>query len=403
MSFEIHVEKIVSDLYILRLDEEDVEYFEALWRIPEKITYNAYLLVGPEETILFDGWKSSYADDLIESIKKVVDPRDITHIIVHHMEPDHSGSLPRVLEENGFRAEVIGHPLTKSMIEAFYHIDPKFKPVRDGEELQLAGEGLKFILVPWLHWPETVATYLENRRTLITLDVFGGYSAPKAVFDEDEQIVEEYLRGVRRYVATVIGRYREFIIRNIEKLRSLGLEVEVIAPAHGIVWRNNPNRIMEYYLRLAEGSPESGKILVVYASMYGLSRHAIEFAVERLRSMGKRPVIYEFSDKIQASLTDIVGDAIDCEAILLGAPTYEADIFPMMRLVAEVLSRKIPEKPVLIIGSYAWGGVAGVKLAEIFKSAGFKSVEVVEFRGKPGEVVLRRIQEAVDVLASKIA
>jgi len=402
VSPEIFVEKVVRDLYVLRVDDEEAKYFEALWRIPEKITYNAYLLIGDNERILFDGWKLSFAENLIESIRKVIDPKEITHIVLHHMEPDHSGSLPKVLEVNKFKAEVIAHPMAKSMIEAFYQINPKFKPVRDGEELPLAGERLKFLHTPWLHWPETIVTYLADRKVLLTCDAFGGFSTPKTLFD-DESVIKGYLPAVRRYVASIVGHYRQYIIRNIEKLQKLGLKIEVIAPGHGIIWKNDPTRIVKYYLELAEGSPEKGKILVAYASMYGSVKDAVDFVVEKLRDLNKNPIIYEFSDKKQSSLTDIIGDAVNSEAIVIAAPTYEADAFPTIRYVAELLSKKIPGKPVLILSSYGWSGAAGKRLAEIFKSAGVKSVEIVEFKGKPSNKVIERLAEAIEELVAKTA
>ncbi len=391
------VEKIADNFYLLRIDDEEVKYFEAVWRIPEKITYNTYLLLGDGECVLFDGWKEDYSEDFVNAVAKIIDPKEITHIVLHHMEPDHSGSLPGLLEANGFKAEVMGHPMVRTLVEAFYGIKPKFKPVKDGEKTSIAGERLQFFHTPWLHWPETMMTYLADRGVLVTGDAFGGFSAPETLFDDDEEVVREYIPSVRRYVASIIGYYRRYISRNIEKLEKLGLEFKLIAPAHGIIWKNHPRKIIEYYLKLAEGVPEEGKISVIYASMYGASKFAASVAVEELKKRGKRPVVYGFTDQEQPSITSVLGDAFDSEAIILASPTYEADVFPTISYIADLIMKKVPQnKPVLILSSYGWAGVAGKKLAERFKEAGFEIVEVVEFRGRLRDEEKERILNAVE-------
>ncbi len=393
MAPRILSQEIAREFYLLRIDDEKVKYFEALWGIPEKVTYNAYLLVG-DDVVLFDCWKDVYADDLVEAVKEVVDPQDITHIIVHHIEPDHSGSLPKVLEVNRFRAEVVAHVMAKPMIEAFYRISPKFRIVKDGEELVLAGERIRILHTPWLHWPETMMSYLSSRRILVSCDAFGGYSIPRAVFDDEEDVVQGYLPSVRKYVATIIGFYRQHIIRNIEKIQSLGLSINMIAPAHGLIWKKNPQLIIDYYRDLANGVPDDNKILVVSGSMYGLMEVAARAAVEEVEKLGGRVVFYRFNDSEQPPFSEIIGDAIDSRAIILAAPTYEAGIYPPLDQLVDLISRKIPPKPMLIIGSYGWAGVAAKKISEKLEGSGFKVIEVIEFRGSADEKDVQRIRES---------
>ncbi|MCL7392192.1 MAG: FprA family A-type flavoprotein, partial [Thaumarchaeota archaeon] len=387
--------EIESGFYLLRVDDEKVNYFEAIWSIPERITYNAYLLVEDGGAVLFDGWKTVYADDLIEAIRGIVSPRDLTHVIVHHVEPDHSGSLPKVLEANGFRAEVVTNPMSKPMIESFYKICPKFRLVKDCEEISAAGEKIKLINTPWLHWPETMMSYLTNRRILVPCDAFGGYSIPRTILDEDDEVVREYLPSVRKYVATVIGFYRQYIIRNIERLQNLQLDIEIIAPAHGLIWKRNPRLILDYYRSLAEGRPDGNKILVVSGSMYGLMEKAARIAVEEVERLGGRTAFYQFNDLEQPPFSEIIGNAIDSRAIILAAPTYEAGVYPPIDHLADLITKKIPPKPVLILGSYGWAGIVAKKLSEKLTGAGFKVVEMIEFRGSPSEEDVRRIKEGV--------
>ena len=395
MSLRILCQEIERGFYLLRVDDERVNYFEGIWSIPEGVTYNAYLLVGGNGAVLFDGWKTVYADDLIEVIGGIVSPRDLTHVIVHHVEPDHSGSLPKLLEANGFRAEVVAHPMAKPMIESFYKISPRFRLVRDGEEILAAGERIRLIHTPWLHWPETMTSYLAGRKILISCDAFGGYSIPRTIFDDDDVVVREYLPSVRKYVATVIGFYRQHIIRNIEKLRDLQLDIGIIAPAHGLVWGRNPRLIMDYYRSLAEGRPDDNKILVVSGSMYGLIEEAARIVVEEVERLRGRAAYYRFNDLEQPPFSEIIGDAIDSRAIILAAPTYEAGVYPLIDNLVDLIVKKIPPKPVLILGSYGWAGAAARRLSEKLAAAGFKIVEAIEFKGSPNEDDARRIRDSV--------
>ena len=314
------------------------------------------------------------------------------------MEPDHSGSIKEVLEANRYKAIVIGHPLTKMMLKSFYGIEPRFRIVRDGEVLDIGDKKLMFIHTPWLHWPETIMTYLEDYGVLLSCDAFGGYSIPSTIFDDNREVVKSYMPYVKKYIANIIGYYRNHILRNIEKIKKLGLNIKIIAPAHGLVFRNNPGRIIDYYLRIGKAEPLDNKVVVIYGSMYGFVEKAIEYAIEVLRKNGIKPVVFKFTDREQASISDIVSEVIDSKAIIFGAGTYEAGVFPTIRYVAEVIKHKVGGgKQVLIISSYGWGGVAGKKLQDILAPE-FNIVDVIEFRGMPSKDYLERVKKALDRL-----
>lgn len=396
------VEEIIKGLYLLRLDDDETRFFEALWEIPEGITYNSYLLRTGNRTVLFDTWKKGCGDEFIRRLKEIVDPSKIDFIVVHHTEPDHSGCIGEVLEENGYKAEVIGHPLVKSMLASFYGVSPRFKAVKDGETLNLDGLKLRFIHTPWLHWPETIMTYVEDWKLLLSGDAFGSYSIPEGTYDD--KIPEDYLWFAKKYFANVIGHYRQRVKDSIEKITSnLGLKIDIIAPLHGLIWRRNPALIVEKYMSWADVTPESGKVLVVYSSMYGSVEEAVEKAVEMLEKKGLNPVVFRFTAREQARIADIVGEALDMHGMIVGAATYENHVFPKMAYVLDLLAWKTSaEKPVLIISSYGWGGIAARKMLEILGNAGFNITGVVEFKGgmdeKDKDKLVASIQKFVESL-----
>ncbi len=223
--------KIDEKIYAIMIHDRKTGYFEGIWRIPEGITYNSYLYLSDELNILFDTVKRDFSNKLIEAIRELIHPKDIDAVVIHHMEPDHTSGLKDFLEENKWSAEIWSHPLSLKMIKAFYKIDVRFRSLKDLETITTGDEEIKVIYTPWLHWPETIMTYMLNRGVLFSGDAFGGYSIPEEA--TDKSLDDEYFRATRKYLATIIGFYRQWIVKNIEKLDRLHIKPTIIAPAHG--------------------------------------------------------------------------------------------------------------------------------------------------------------------------
>ncbi len=390
-----HVDKLAEDVYLLRVDDRETRYFEALWEIPEGITYNAYLVLGEERKVLVDGWKVGYTKHLLDAVSGIVEPRDIDYIVVNHMEPDHTGTLPAVYSAAP-EAQILGHPLSRRMLASFYGITQRVKPVKDSERVDIGGgRSIVFHHTPWLHWPETMMTLLEPDNILFSCDAFGGYSIPAALYDDDDNAVENYLPSVRKYVYTVIGNYIQHVTRNIEKLAGRGVSPSIVAPGHGLVFRRHPGRIIEYYASLAEGASEKGKVTVVYDSMYGFVEEQVMEAVKQLENSGARPLVYRIVDTEHPRISDIIGDVADSEALVIGVSTYEAGAFPLIEYIVRLIAHKV-KRPLrtLLLSSYGWGGVAGKKLAKTLESAGHKVAGIIEVNGAPGPEDRKRIREA---------
>jgi len=406
----IRVEKILDDpeLYLLRVDDDRIKYFEATWDIPEGITYNAYLMKLKDAVVLFDATKKEYADLFLEKLGELVDPKEITHIIVHHTEPDHSGALPKVLEANGYRAQIIGTSFAKRFLEGFYgeKVVENFHAIKDGEEIQIGGRTFRFITVPWLHWPDTMVTYVVEDGLLFSCDFGGGYGIPETIDDSDEEVVKEYLPHVTKYIITVIGHYHKYIGQNMKKLQDLGIvaETKMLLPGHGLIWRKDPRRIFRHYEDVGAGKAKKGKILVIYDSMYGFVEKRMEIVIGELRKHGYSPVVYRFTDKEAPAVSDILGEVPDSEAIVIGASTYEAEIHPRIRYTLyEIVDKANYEKPALIVGAFGWGGVAGRKIETLITRSKFDHVDTVESRGMPRPEDEERLREGVRSLIARLS
>ncbi len=398
----VRVERLLEEpeLYIIRVDDDRIKYFEATWDIPEGITYNAYLMKLEDAVVLFDTTKAEYADLFLEKLRELVNPEEITHIIVHHTEPDHSGALPKVLEANGYRAQLMGTAFARNLLEGFYgkEVVKNFKIVEDGEEMSIGGRTFRFITVPWLHWPDTMITYVVEDKLIFSCDVAGGYGIPETIDDSDEEVVQKYLPYVTKYIVTVIGHYRKYIVQNLEKLKGLGIidDARMILPGHGLIWRKDPKRILQYYEDVGTGKAKEGKVLVIYDSMYGFVEKRMEIVIDELKKLGKKPVVYRFTDKEAPAISDILGEVPDSEALIIGASTYEAEIHPRIRYALyEIVDKANYEKPVLIVGAFGWGGVAGRKIETLITRSKFDHVDTVESKGAPGPEDEEKLREAV--------
>ncbi|ASJ04747.1 FprA family A-type flavoprotein [Thermococcus barossii] len=404
---DVKVEKILEDpeLYIIRVDDDRIKYFEATWDIPEGITYNAYLMKLDGATVLFDLSKREYTELFMEALEKLVDPEEITHVVIHHTEPDHTGALPTFLEANGYKAKLIGTNFAKRFLEGFYgeKVVENFHIIKDGEEMRIGGKTFRFITVPWLHWPDTMITYAVEDRLIFSCDAGGGYGIPKTIDDSDEEVVREYLPHVTKYIVTVIGHYHKYIVQNIKKLKGLGIlkEARMILPGHGLIWRKNPARIFEHYEAVGAGKVTKGKVLVLYDSMYGFVERRMEIVLNELRKHGLKPVVYRFTDKEAPAVSDILGEVPDSEAIIIGASTYEAEIHPRIRYALyEIVDKANYEKPVLIVGAFGWAGVAGKKIETLITRSKFDHVDTVESRGMPRPEDEERLREGVRKLVA---
>ncbi|MEZ0345109.1 MAG: FprA family A-type flavoprotein [Infirmifilum sp.] len=392
---KVYLGKVADDLYVLRVDDVHTVFFEALWEIPERISYNAYLLVKGDHVVLFDGWKERYADLFLETLKSVADPRDITEVIVHHLEPDHSGSIKKLAQVNS-KAVFYGHPLAGKMLKSFYGVS-RFKPLPDGATIDI-GTPAKFIHTPWLHWPETSITYLQEYGVLLTCDAFGSYSL-QPLFDDEVDLVE-LEREIRKYFVTVIGHYAPNVSKAIRKLEEAAITPRVIAPGHGTILRSHIKDVLNFYSNLAEGKSVN-KATIIYVSMYGNVEAVASHVGEVLKARSIPVEVYAFTDSSRANVSDALASMTDSRLVVLGAATYEADVQPLIRFLVDIIGEKLSYRRdlrFLVLAPYAWSGIAGKKIVEKLKGFGFMSVEAVEWEGLANNEVLERVSQKLEQL-----
>ncbi|NLH59584.1 MAG: FprA family A-type flavoprotein [Clostridiales bacterium] len=397
--------KIADGIHMLTMNVEDI-LFEGIWEIANGVTLNSYIVEG-EKTAIIDGvigW-DGVPDTLYNSLKEMgVEPERIDYLIVNHMEPDHSGwisSFQKIKDD----FTIVCTDKAAKMLGSFYGED-KIRVVKEGDTLDLGkGKVLSFHPVPNVHWPDTMYTYEMNSKTLFSCDMFGAFGRMGDHIFDDELTKEERdffeVEGIR-YYSNVMTTFTPSLRKAIDKAKEL--EVKIIAPGHGPVYRKDPQRIIDDYSRYSLYAEGAGKneVTILWGSMYGMTAKAVAHAETILKREG---VKYNKLEMPIESESLMVATVFKSAGIIIAAPTYEYKLFPPVAAALNELGRKkITGKQAFRFGSYGWSGGAEKELKEIMdrNRMNWDFVESVEFEGSPKEEDLKKVEAGILELLENI-
>jgi len=390
--------KIADGIHMLTLNVEDI-LFEGMWELANGVTINSYIVQG-DKTAIIDGvigW-DGVPETLYKGLEEIgVDPKSIDYLVVNHMEPDHSGWISNFRKVKDDFTIICTEKAAK-MVTSFYNED-KIKVVKEGDTLDLGkGKVLSFHPVPNVHWPDTMYTYESSTKTLFSCDMFGSFGMMGDHCFDDELTPEEVdffeFEGMR-YYSNVMITFNSSVKKAIEKAKSL--EINTIAPSHGPVYRKNPQKIMDDYIRFTRYAEGAGKneVTILWGSMYGMTAKAIEHAESILKREG---VKYNKLQMPIESESEMVATVFRSAGIIIAAPTYEYKLFPPVAAALNELGRKrITGKVAFRFGSYGWSGGAEKELKEIIErnKMNWDFIESVEFEGAPKEEHLAKVEAGV--------
>lgn len=361
-------------------------------------SYNAYLIIGKEKTALIDTVQKNFTEQMNREIGHTIDPAAIDYVIMNHAEPDHAGSIPEVMKI-AKNARLVVSKMGADMAKVFYDVPTeRTMVVKDGEEVELGGKTLRFVEAAWLHWPETMFTYLVQDRVLFPCDFFGAHIAKSKLFDDE--IGDLLLPEAKRYYAEIMMPFPMAVQRALDKVKVL--DPKIIAPSHGPVYRN-PRRILDAYEQWARG-PLKPKVVLVYVTMWD-STGTLEKSIEE--SIAAEGVEVVPHNLLISDISHIMRDLVDSSAIVLGAPTVLNGAHPLAILMTEIIRAIKPRaRTVALFGSYGWGKGAIKMMTERLQQSGFEILESLEVRGPPrtedlqkatdfGKHVAQRIKETI--------
>ncbi len=381
--------EIKPGIYSVGAIDWDRRLFDSLIPLPDGTSYNSYLIKGSEKTALIDTVDPTMQDVLINRLSEL-GVKSIDYVVANHAEQDHSGTIPQVLERYP-EAKVVVTPKCKDMlIDLLMILEEKFITVNDKETISLGGRTLEFIHAPWVHWPETMLTYLREDKILFPCDFFGSHLATTDLYVSDEGQVYE---AAKRYYAEIMMPFRTTIQKNLEKVK--GYAIDIIAPSHGPMY-DKPEFIMKAYHSWAFDEPKN-IVVLPYISMHGSTHKMVEYLAGAL---AQRDVTVKQFDLTVTDIGKLAMALVDAATIVIGTPTILAGPHPNVAHAAILANALRPNlKFVSIIGSYGWGGKTVEQLAAMIPNLKVEILEPVLCKGFPREADFK----ALDSLATTIA
>ncbi len=365
--------------------------FDSLIPLPDGTSYNAYLVRGTEKSALIDSVDPAQSGVLMEQLRTV---EKIDYIIAQHAEQDHSGSLPIVLEKYPKAKLIVSEKAKSMMVDLLGIAEDRITIVADGERLELGGKTLRFIYTPWVHWPETMCTYLEQDKILFSCDFFGSHLATSDLYVTDQAKVYE---AAKRYYAEIMMPFRTVIRKNLEKIS--GNEIVMIAPSHGPVY-DQPAFIMEAYRDWVSDTVRN-EVVLPCISMHGSTRTMADYLISALAAKG---VTVNFFDLAVTDIGKLAIGLVDAATIVIGTPTVHIGPHPLVFYAAHLANALRPKvRYASIIGSYGWSSKAVEQIAGLIPNLKVELIEPVVCRGYPRLETFKALDKLAEAIAAKHA
>lgn len=369
-----NVRKVTEDIVWVGASDRRLALFENIFPIPRGVSYNSYVLLD-EKTVLLDTVDASVAGQFFENLEHVLDGRKLDYLIVNHMEPDHCamiGDLVRRYPE----VQVVGNTKTFGMIKQFFGTDfaERAVTVKEGDTLATGAHTLHFVMAPMVHWPEVMVTYDEKDKVLFAADGFGTFGALNGnIFADEVDFDRDWLDDARRYYTNIVGKYGASVQALLKK--ASGLEIAVICPLHGPIWRESLGYILEKYQKWSTYEAEDQAVVILYATMYGNTASAADALAGRLAAKGvKKIAVYDASN---THVSELISEIFRASHVVFAAPTYNGGIYPVMEnLLADMKALAVQNKTVALMENGTWAPTTAKQMRE--KLAELKNVTILD-------------------------
>ena len=367
------MQKISNRIYSVGVNDHDKALFEGLWPLPYGVSYNSYLVVD-EKVALIDTVEAGFEEEFLENINQAIGDKPIDYLVVNHMEPDHSSLVGYMLDKYP-GLQIVANAKTVPMLQGYYGTpQDKILVVKEGESVSLGRSTLSFYMIPMVHWPETMVTWLAEEQTVFSGDAFGTFGVVAEDIVDSTMTFELYRDEMIRYYSNIVGKYGTPVQSALKKLA--GLPVARICSTHGPVWENNVDDVVRLYDKLSKYEVERG-VCIVYGSMYGNTAAAADALALELESRGIPCAVHDLAGNNAGELgiSGALRDAFKYDTLIVGSPTYNNGIFPPVETFMRALkSRLIKDRRFYAFGSYTWAGSSVNQLNALAQEMGFELI-----------------------------
>lgn len=382
--------KITEDIIYVGVNDHDVDLFEGQYIVPNGMAYNSYV-IRDEKIAVMDTVDGRFAEEWLANIEKALDGATPDYLIVQHMEPDHAANI-QVFAEKYPSAQIVGNAKTFTMMKNFFHgleLDGKTVEVKNGETLNLGKHELTFVFAPMVHWPEVMVTYDSSDKVLFSADGFGKFGAL--------DVEEDWDCEARRYYIGIVGKYGAQV-QNLLKVAAT-LDIQIICPLHGPVLTENLGHYIEKYNIWSSYGVESEGVMIAYASVYGNTKKAAELLAEKLQEKGCPKVVV--CDLAREDMAEAVEDAFRYGKLVLASVTYNADVFPFMKIFIEHLTeRNYQKRTIGLIENGSWAPTAARVMTGMFEKS--KDITWLEHSVKIMSSLSEENEKELDAMAEEL-
>lgn len=365
------MKKISERIYYIGVNDDTKTLFEGLWPLPYGVSYNSYI-VADEKVALIDTVEHDFEAEYLDNIDQAIGDRPIDYLVVNHMEPDHSSLTAYMLDKHP-EMKVVANAKTVPMLKGYYGIDEsRILVMKDADSLSLGSCELTFYMVPMVHWPETMVTWLADEGTLFSGDAFGTFGAVNADVVDSEGTFESFRDEMMRYYSNIVGKYGTPVQTALKKLS--GLDIKRICSTHGPVWEMSVGQVVGLYDKMSRYEVERG-VCIAYGSMYGNTAAAAEALAEELRKLGVPCAVHDLAGNVNPGLgvSGAIRDVFKYDTIVAASPTYNNGIFPPVETFMKALqSRLIKGRRFYALGSYTWAGSSVNLLNQMAETMNFE-------------------------------
>lgn len=364
------MKKISERIYYVGVNDDTKTLFEGLWPLPYGVSYNSYI-VADSKVALIDTVEHGFEDEFFANVTEALGDRNIDYLIVNHMEPDHSSLITDMLQRYP-DMKIVGNAKTLPMLQGYYSTPAeRVIVVKEGDSIDLGSCSLSFHMIPMVHWPETMVTWLAEENTVFSGDAFGTFGDVNEEVVDSEGTFESFRDEMMRYYSNIVGKYGTPVQSALKKLS--GLEVKRICSTHGPVWEKSVPEVVALYDRMSRYEVERG-VCIAYGSMYGNTAAAAEALAEELRRQGVPCAVHDLAGNVNPGLglSGALRDVFKYDTIVAASPTYNNGIFPPVETFMKALqARLIKGRRFYALGSYTWAGSSVNLLNSFAESLGF--------------------------------